>query len=94
MLIVKMMFEIYYVNGKGNGLENLVYDVYYNIGMVIYLVGFEVVCIVIIENGWLIILESMKNVYELIENFDGNGIMVLVIVIDKDYGGGGKIWVE
>ena len=92
--IVKTMLDTYYANGKGSGPENLVRDVYYNTGMAIYSAGFEAARIAITENGWPITPESMKNAYESIENFDGNGIMAPVTVTDKDHGGGGKTRVE
>ncbi|HCO90929.1 MAG TPA: branched-chain amino acid ABC transporter substrate-binding protein [Alphaproteobacteria bacterium] len=92
--IVKTMLETYYANGKGSGPESLVHDVYYNTGMAIYSAGFEAARIAITENGWPITPESMKNAYESIENFDGNGIMAPVTVTDKDHGGGGKTRVE
>ena len=92
--IVKTMLDTYYANGKGSGPESLVRDVYYNTGMAIYSVGFEAARIAITENGWPITAENMKNAYESIENFDGNGVMAPVTVTDKDHGGGGKRRVE
>jgi branched-chain amino acid transport system substrate-binding protein len=92
--IVKTMLETYYANGKGNGPESLVRDVYYNTGMAIYSVGFEAARIAIEQNGWPITPESMKNAYESISDFDGNGLMAPVTVTAEDHGGGGKTRVE
>ena len=92
--IVKTMLETYYANGKGSGPESLVRDVYYNTGMAIYSAGFEAARIAITENGWPITPESMKNAYESIENFDGDGVMAPVTVTGEDHGGGGKTRVE
>ena len=69
-------------------------DVYYNTGMAIYSAGFEAARIAITENGWPITPESMKNAYESIENFDGDGVMAPVTVTGEDHGGGGKTRVE
>lgn len=92
--MVKTMLETYYANGKGNGPENLVHDVYYNTGMAIYSVGFEAARIAIKESGWPITPESMKAAYESINAFDGDGLMAPVTVTAEDHGGGGKTRVE
>ena len=86
--IVRLMLDTYYADGNGSGPESLVRDVYYNTGMAIYSAGFEAARIAIAENGWPLTPESMKNAYESIENFDGDGVMAPVTVTGEDHGGG------
>ncbi|WP_026757552.1 ABC transporter substrate-binding protein [Sediminimonas qiaohouensis] len=92
--LVETMLEMYYVNGKGSGPENLVHDVYYNTGLAIYSTGFEAARIAIAEDGWPLTPESMKAGYESISGFDANGLMAPVTVTAEDHGGGGKTRVE
>ena len=92
--IVKMMLDTYYANGKGNGPEEKVRDVYYNLGLSIYSVNFEAARLAIQKNGWPLTPESMKEGYESIENFDANGLMAPISITPSDHGGGGKTRVE
>ena len=92
--IVKTMLETLYANGGGSGPESLVRDVYYNTGLAIYATGFEAARIAIEKHGWPLTAEKMKDGYESIENFDGNGVMSPITVTEKDHGGGGKTRVE
>ena len=92
--IVKTMLETLYAKGDGSGPESLVRDVYYNMGLAIFSVGFEAAQLAIEKHGWPLTAEKMKDGYESIENFDANGLMAPVTVTPQDHGGGGKTRVE
>lgn len=92
--LVKTLLEDLYAKGQGSGPEASVRDVYYNTGLAIYATGFEAARIAIEKHGWPLTAEKMKDGYESIENFDGNGVMSPITVTTKDHGGGGKTRVE
>jgi len=92
--LVRTMLDTYYANGKGSGPESLAHDVYYNLGLAIYAVGFEAARLAIQKNGWPLTPESMKAGYESLENFDAQGLMAPITITPSDHGGGGKTRVE
>ncbi len=92
--LVKTLLQNLYAKGQGSGPETSVHDVYYNTGLAIYVTGFEAARIAIKKHGWPLSAEKLKDGYESIENFDGNGVMSPITVTATDHGGGGKTRVE
>ena len=92
--LVKTMLGTFYAKGKGSGPESLVRDVYYNLGLAVFSVGFEAARLAIEKNGSPLTPESMKVGLESIKDFDANGLMAPVTVTLEDHGGGGKTRVE
>lgn len=92
--LVKTMLGTFYAKGKGSGPESLVHDVYYNLGLAVFSVGFEAARLAIEKNGSPLTPESMKVGLESIKDFDANGLMAPVTVTPEDHGGGGKTRVE
>ncbi|WP_185804101.1 ABC transporter substrate-binding protein [Pontivivens nitratireducens] len=92
--LVRLMLDTYYADGNGSGPESLVRDVYYNTGLAMYSTAFEAARIAVAEDGWPLTPESMKNAYESLSGFDGDGVMAPVTVTPEDHGGGGKTRIE
>lgn len=76
--------------GKGSGDKSKVGTTYYNIGVASMAMPVEAARLALKEFGAPLTGEKLKQGYEMLKDFDAEGLMPKITITDKDHQGGGQ----